>query len=353
MSIINNNTLGAVSKITLDQKSDWVGYVSRAAETDFYHTWHYHSLAKDGTSLLFIYNEGGDFIGIPLLKREIFNTNYFDLHSVYGYSGPISNYPFKNIPEQLIEGFKYAFLDFIRDENIVSVFSKLHPFFNQHKILEKFGGIYDNGKTVFIDLLEPVDVQRKKYRQTTKDGIKKCRKLGYKIKDCTAQEDIAAFALLYKQNMSRINAAEFYLFNEDYFTRLIKTNEYLCKLILILDGNEIICGSIIMCNNGIIQGHLIATNAKYLRYSPAKFLVDEVSILGRNLGMSYYHLGGGLGFKENSLFEWKLGFSDLVLDYKSWRFIANPAVYNELVIKSGNSIDNTVDFFPLYRMSVQ
>lgn len=353
MSIIEDNAPATVRTLTIDQKSDWVDLVNRAVETDFYHSWHYHALAKTGTPLLFVHQERDDFIALPLLKREISKTSYFDLHSVYGYSGPISNFTFANMPSKLTARFKNSFLNFLEAENIVSVFSKMHPFFEQEIVLEQFDGLYDNGKTVAIDLRNPIEIQRKKYRQTTLDSVKKCRKMGFQIKDCSAQEQIAAFTLLYQQNMHRINASEFYLFTEEYFTKLLNTDEYLAKLILVYDGDKIICGSIIMCNNGIIQGHLIATNAQYLRYSPAKFLVDEVSLLGRTIGMSYYHLGGGLGFKENSLFEWKLGFSDLTLNYKSWRYIANPIAYNDLVLQTGNSIDDKVDFFPLYRMSNQ
>lgn len=353
MSVIKENAPATVCTLTIDQKSDWVNLVNRAVETDFYHSWHYHSLTEAGTPLLFVYQEGDDFIALPLLKREISKTSYFDLHSVYGYSGPISNFTFANIPSRLSVRFKNSFLKFLDAENIVSVFSKMHPFFEQKIVLGQFNGLYDNGKTVAIDLRNPIEIQRKKYRQTTLDSIKKCRRMGFHIKDCSSQENIAAFTLLYQQNMNRINASEFYLFTEEYFTKLLNTDEYVAKLILVYDDDKIICGSIIMCNNGIIQGHLIATNSQYLRYSPAKFLVDEVSLLGRNIGMKYYHLGGGLGFKENSLFEWKLGFSDLTLEYRSWRYIANPKAYNDLVLRAGNSIDDKVDFFPLYRMSHQ
>ena len=69
--------------------------------------------------------------------------------------------------------------------------------------------------------------------------------------------------------------------------------------------------------------------------------------------MRYYHLGGGLGFKEDSLFKWKSGFSDLLLNYKSWRFVINTPQYQSLVQKAGMTLSSEVDFFPLYRYPVQ
>ena len=347
---IENNATGTALQFTLKQKDDWIKYVKLAADYDFYHSWHYHSLAANGNPILFVYAEAGNFIALPLLERAIPDTIYYDLHCVYGYTGPISNLKFADLDDGLMDNFLKAFFLFLDKGNYISVFSKLHPFFSQNELLQRTEGLFENGKTIAINLQQNIEEQRKQYRQTTRDSIKKCRKFGYVAVESKLQPDIAAFAKLYQSNMTRISAADFYLFDEAYFTNLIHSTEFDCKLILIYANQDIVCGSIIMCTNGIIQGHLIATNAIYLKNSPAKFLVDEVSELGRKWNMKYYHLGGGLAFKEDSLFEWKLGFSNMVLDYYSWRYVANKTVYNQLVENSGNHLQSNADFFPLYRM---
>ncbi len=344
-----SNEHGFVLRITLQQKSEWAKYVSESVHHDFYHTWHYHSLtSKEEEAILFVYKEGADFIAIPFLKRVIPGTGYYDLHSAYGYLGPISNIRFGEMAEILILHFKETFLRFLKKENIVSVFTKLHPFFNQEVVFEQFGGLHDNGVTVVIDLKEDIAVQRKKYRQTTLDAVKKCAKLGYVLCKSCSEADINAFASLYIQNMQRVGAKDFYVFDVPYFMSLIRSEEFDCSLYLLSDGEEIICGSIVMCTGRIMQGHLIASNPFYLKKSPAKFLVDQISVLGRTMGMKYYNLGGGLGFKENSLLDWKLGFSDLVFSHKSWRYIAEPDLYNFLVEQTGQQ-QRSEDFFPLYR----
>jgi hypothetical protein len=65
--------------------------------------------------------------------------------------------------------------------------------------------------------------------------------------------------------------------------------------------------------------------------------------------MHYYILGGGIGYKQDSLFFGKLGLSDLTMDYKSWRFIANSEIYQQLLDNKGIDKNLDVDFFPLYR----
>lgn len=341
-----------IKLISINQKEEWITYVKKSIQYDFYHTWCYHSLDKSGEPILFVYEEDDNYIAFPLLKREIPNSTFYDLSSVYGFAGPISNQKFENLPESLIESFKCSFLKFLEHEQIVSVFSRLHPFFNQLLLINKIGGVYENGKTVAIDLSIPIDEQRKKYKNSTLDYVKKCKKRGYYIKETKCNVDVEAFYKIYTENMKRSGSTDYYLFNHDYFHNLINSEEFDCRLLLVYADDEIICGSIITCTHGIIEAHLVATHYEYLRDSPAKFLIDEISVMGRELGMKYCHLGGGLGFKEDSLFKWKASFSDLFLDYKSLRYISNNSVYNSLVDDKGIDPNINIDFFPLYRCAM-
>lgn len=344
------NTATRAFVIPLAQKTAWNRYVSAALKYDFYHTWDYQNLTKNGEAMLFVFEDQANFIAFPLLKRAVSGTPYFDLHSVYGFAGPISNLRFSDIGEHFILQFQQCFVEFLNSGNYVAVFAKFHPFFDQTIVLEKLGGVFDNGKTVAIDLRQPLEEQRKKYRKSTLEAIKKARKMGFQLREMEQYDDIVQFTKLYIQNMERVGAGDFYKFDEAYFTSLLGSAQCNAKLVLVFFEDKLICGSIVTLTNGILQAHLIASNPNYLKYSPSKFLVDEISLIGRKNGMEYYHLGGGLGFKENSLLDWKLGFSDLVLPHKSWRFIANRPVYEMLVEQSGNRLDSTADFFPLYRM---
>lgn len=85
-------------------------------------------------------------------------------------------------------------------------------------------------------------------------------------------------------------------------------------------GEETICASLLTLKNGLMQGYLIGTRESYLLESPAKLLVDQVSVMGRELGMRFYNLGGGLNFEEDNLFKWKSGFSRLFFDCPKWTF---------------------------------
>lgn len=337
-----------IFEITIDQKEEWKGYVRRCANYDFYHTWDYHSLDTSGEPMLFVYQEGDDFIAFPLLKRPIPNSNLFDLTSVYGYAGPFSNKKFDDLDETFLENFRYSFSDHLKSRKYISVFTRLHPFLYQDKLMKRFGGVCIQGRTVAIDLTVPLEKQREKYNKNVKYYIRKTKRKGYQIKEARGLNEMLVFREIYLENMKRIKAESSYLFSFQYFSDLLKAGDFDCKLMLVYDGETAISGAIITCTNGIVQVHLIATKTDYLVDSPAKLLVDEISVMARNAGMKYCHLGGGLGFKEDSLFAWKASFSDLFLSYNSWGYVANESAYNTLVAQNGIS-NRSSDFFPLYR----
>lgn len=336
--------------ITIKQKEEWKRYVSQSVQHDFYHTWYYHSLDLSGTPILFVYEENRDYIAFPLIKREIPDSTLFDLTSVYGYTGPISNQKFEDLSDEFLENFKDAFLTFLRTGKHVSVFSRLHPFFDQKRVMQKFGGVHPNGKTIAIDLTVPIEDQRQKYHKRLAEKIRQLRRKGYEVREAKGAENIKLFASIYTENMQRIGASDFYLFTESYFNDLHNSTEFNSKLLLVYNQEGLaVCGAYIVCTNEIIQAHLLGTRTAYLADSPAKLLTDEITVIGREMGAKYFHLGGGLNFKEDSLFEWKACFSDYILNFNSWRYITDQAPYSSLLKKRNIDENDDVDFFPLYR----
>jgi hypothetical protein len=336
--------------ITISDKERWNEVVKNSYIYDFYHTWYYHSLESSGEPVLFVYEHGDSYLALPLLKRGIENSEYNDFSSVYGYAGPISNLPFEDIDNDMIEGFKQSFLDYLNKNNFVSVFSRLHPVIKQNLVLDKLGGIFENGKTVAIDLQLPFDVQRLKYRKAIRQKINQLRRKGYTVKEADNKEDISEFIEIYNQNMVKVNASSYYYFTEQYFLEMLNSSEFESKLLLAYDNETIAAGALVTFSNNIMQFHLAATKNEYLYEAPMKLLIEEAGIIGKELNMHFLHLGGGVGGKEDSLFEFKSGFSDLHLNFQTWRFIVNKPVYDQLVKeRCSHNPDPNNSIFPLYR----
>lgn len=335
--------------ISISQKEEWIHYVNRSLKHDFYHTWHYHSFVLADDPFLFIYEEEGTFIILPLLMRKVKGSDFFDCTSVYGYAGPISNMCFSTLSSKTVNKFKAAFLGFLKSKRIICVFSCLHPMMDQQSLLNIFGGICNSGKTVAIDLQTSLEVQRMKYRRAIRSKIRQLREQGFTVKEATTKGEIQEFVRMYRANMMKVNASSYYYFEEKYFFELLDSLEFDSKLLLTYYNGEITAGALVTFSDHIMQLHLVATKNKYLQHSPMKLLIEEASIVGREQGMHFLHLGGGVGGKEDSLFRFKSGFSDLFLPFQTWQFVADEIVYKTLARERFNRNDEQYDKFPLYR----
>lgn len=337
--------------VTISEKELWNEYVHASKMYDFYHSWYYHSLERTGDPILFVYHQPDCFIAFPLLRRTIKGTSCTDFTSVYGYAGPICNKDFAELDEETMLNFKRAFLTFLKEEKNVSVFSRLHPIINHDVLLQKFGGLCDHGRTVAIDLRCDIEEQRKKYRRQFRSKIRQLRDKGYYLKEATSRDEVREYVKIYNANMARVHAESYYHFNEDYFFNMLDSNDFESSVLLLYDGDTITSGAFVAYSNNIMQFHLAATAVQYLHEGPMKLLIDEATLAGRQKGMNYLHLGGGVGGNEDSLFEFKAGFSDTYLDFKTWRFITEEKVYNDLVEQRWKNQLPAADFFPLYRES--
>ncbi|TKB97943.1 GNAT family N-acetyltransferase [Pedobacter cryophilus] len=336
--------------IVVTAQEEWSKYIDQSFDHDVYHTYEYHALDKRGTPVLFVFQNENNFIAFPLLKRQIENSFLFDLTSIYGYCGPISNKKIEDIDAQTKEDFETCFNDFLADEKCISVFARLHPFFNQTKLLNNLGDIKANGKTIYMDLTISLEAQRENYNKRLARQIRQLRKRNYLVKEAANQQEIRLFTEMYADNMNRLSASESYYFSEDYFSEMLKNSALNCKLILVYDGDVAICGALIICSKNIIRNHLSATNANYIKESPSKLLTDEISIIGREMGAKYFHLGGGLRGQNDSLFIFKSYFSNLFLEDHIWCYIVDDERYQAIVNEKNINVDD--GFFPLYR-SVQ
>ena len=330
-------------------KKEWDAYTERSLIHEIFHTWYYHFLSTEGEPLLFVYQTDTFFIALPVLKRRIANSAYYDMTSAYGYCGPISDTDLSKIPPVAIAQFKTSFLNFMNMEQVVCIFARLHPFINQQHILQNIGGLQLNGSTLYIDLTETAEEQRKKYDKRLARQIRKLREKGYIIKELKTADGIRDFTKMYWENMKRVNASAHYYFNEEYFTKLLNADGFENKLVAIYDGDELICGALLLISQEIIRNHLSATSPFYLKESPSKLLTDEISMVGRRLGKKIFHLGGGLGGKEDSLFEFKRYFSNLRLTDRIWCYVNNEEVYADLILKLADDMDTDQNYFPLYR----
>jgi hypothetical protein len=334
-----------ISEITA--KYDWDNILKEVDSYDFYHTFDYHkfSITEPERAVLLVYRNQDLLIGIPLIIRPIFNTNYFDATSVYGYPGPIS----KNIPEDFDNSHLQIELDkYFKKHSIIAVFSRLNPYINHQKnILNGIGECVDKSAVVAINLTTDLETQRLGYQRRIKSQINKARRLCDIIK-IENNGDITEFTDIYYETMDRVNAKESYYFSKAFFTEFLNSNDFQTDVLLAVtkDTKETIAGAMFVKTNHIVQYHLAGTKTDFLNLNPVKILIDEMRIIASKEKYDYLNLGGGLGSTEDSLLRFKMSFSKDLKTFCIWKYISNETIYRNLTEK--HTI-KSIDFFPAYR----
>ncbi len=343
--------------ISINNKEAWDTSLKGIQFYDFYHTWDYNNTTfknKEGTPILCVFENDQGKIIFPILKRPIDiepGEGYYDFTSVYGYAGPLCS---QAISDNVIMSFTQEFKIFCNSQNILSGFSRLHPLLDQDTLLESIGTTMMNSKTVTIDLKQTLQEQRKHYRKSNKSEINQLRRSANIVWSDKSLDDIQSFMEIYNSNMKRVNAKDYYFFNEDYYTNFFNGDGYDAQLLFVeIEGSKVAGAIFVFCGE-TIQYHLAGTQEEYLRVAPIKLLLDEIRLLGTEKGYKHLHLGGGTSRSEDDpLFKFKRGFSKIFVDFKIFKAIFNQEKYDELsnAIRS-KSTNFDENFFPLYRNSI-
>lgn len=348
--------------IAAEQADDWLAALQRVGTYDFYDLPAYHRLAEqrgEGRGILFAFRQSSYSILLPLLLRPLelvdgladAGAGLTDASSVYGYSGPISSHA--ELPAEVIQSFQAALRHEARSRGIVSIFSRLHPLRPDHSCLEGLGEVRSHGLTVSIDLTLSEEEQWSAYRNNHRRDVRKLGRLGF---DCTVGQDdvaLAAFVHLYHETMRRVEAHADYFFDTGYFHALLAMGCF--ELILCRRDGAPAAGALVSRCNGISQYHLGGTSDAYLADAPIKLVFDEARRWAKAQGCAVFHLGGGVGSRQDALFNFKAGFSDHRREFRTWRWIVDPErsealdrARSQWARASGLSVQEG-EFFPPYR----
>jgi hypothetical protein len=312
---------------------------------DFYHLPDYVSLESTrlgGSAIAAHVEHPGVRLFLPLIRRAIPDSDGFDLVSPYGYPSPIAQ--FEDIA-QMRDAFS-AVVQTLREQGFVSMFVRLHPILElPDDAFTGLGTVVEHGQTVSIDLCQNEAEQWHGIRSRYRSALNRSERLGHRAFMDDTGEHLDRFVALYLDTMRRQNAADEYFFSPGYLSGLwqqLRGNVHLG--VVEVDG-IIVCAGLFGESGDIVQYHLSGTDEEALKLSPLKILINHARKWATERGASVLHLGGGLGAAQDSLMQFKAGFSDRRHLFKTWRVVLDEQRYAEL---SGKDPEPT-GFFPAYR----
>lgn len=322
---------------------------------DIYFDEHYGKLYEkneNGENTVFRLETSDGKITNQFLKRKIpikiSEKEYYDIVTPYGYGGSIINFCNGN-KEQLLKDYEKSFKEFCTTNNIVSEFVRFHPIINN---AIDFKDIYNSEcirNTLGTNLEEYDDPVSQEFSKSCRKNIRQALNKGITFKITEKPNNISNFKEIYYSTMDRNDASEYYYFDDEYFSNLLKYfSENILLVEAIFEDKPIACGLYFIYNK-IVHIHLSGTLSEYLYLSPAYILRYAVTLWGKENGYKLIHHGGGRSNSpDDTLYKFKKSFAkNTEFDFYIGKKVWNEEVFEELC--KLKNVDKNADYFPPYR----
>ncbi|SCP97478.1 lipid II:glycine glycyltransferase FemX [Anaerobium acetethylicum] len=350
-----------ISEIMIDESDKWDKIVNTFEKYDVYYLSGYAKSLQfhgDGEPILFYYEGDGIRAINVVMKRDISKAPhfsgkleegaYFDIATPYGYGGFLIE---GEVGEDSLKRFDEEYSFYCKDRGIVSEFVRFHPVLNNSAGLEEIYQVREAGKTVSIHLDSQEQITEALSGNTRRE-IKKSTESGVEVFWGRSPWLYQEFITLYTATMDRRNAKSYYYFEKEFFDALLNDLKYNAMLFYSVYEGRIIAMALVLMANQKMHYHLAAGNIDYQKFSPMALMIYEAACWGCENGFDTFHMGGGLGGSEDSLFRFKKGFNRNEANvFSLGSKIFDEAKYAQLAAmrKTEDGIDNTGDFFPVYR----
>jgi hypothetical protein len=357
---LETGRLGSLNGIELlafgeENREEWRDWLQRAEMHDFFQGPELHELAQregEGTARLYAMCGEEGCVGLPCLIRRLpyeVGRWRWDATSVRGYPGPW----LVGSDDGFIRRAFGALEELLREEGVLTVFSLLNPVLGQGKWLEGIGEVRGLGSTVAMDLDQEEESVWMQVRPSHRRGIRRLNENGLWCGPEDLQVGMAEFVKAYEETMDRVGAGSVYRYGESFFRELCAVSGDSIHLWLArLGGRDgpVAGGALFGEGAGIAEYYLSGTRNESVQISPAKALLDAAWRWGRERGWRYLHLGGGVG-REDSLFEFKAGFSPCRFPMGCWSWVLDQDAYRwccDMAERDSRELLRH-DFFPRYR----
>jgi lipid II:glycine glycyltransferase (peptidoglycan interpeptide bridge formation enzyme) len=145
--------------------------------------------------------------------------------------------------------------------------------------------------------------------------------------------------------MLRRGAKINYFFSMKYFDSVLKMHSSIPDLRAVYHEDKMVAGAIFITQGDHMYYMFSGSILGVSHYPAMKLILDQLIRENLNNGKKLLHLGGGLGGKQDSLYQFKYGFGKVILPFYTTQWILMPEVYNRL---SAHVLTET-GFFPKYR----
>lgn len=278
------------------------------------------------------------FIAKPFMLREIPQTHLYDVSSVYGYGGILTNYKPNDIRFLAsYSAFDSSLTHWYCWNSVVSDFCVHHQDTRQQGIVRK--------RVAMINLAGDFQTA---YRTDRRQNIKRAINNGVDVSiiEQPSAAQIAGFYNLYLATMARRNAtARWWLRKEDIYRYCYCMPERLALFEAWIAGEREV-SSLVIWGPGRAYYHFTGNAMRNKRSGANDLLIDNIAHWARDKGCTHLHLGGGVSSDpKDSLLDYKASFGADLYDVRTSFKVYNQQAYDCLSTEA----QKATGFLPAYR----
>jgi serine/alanine adding enzyme len=273
------------------------------------------------------------------IVRTIPGASKIDVATPYGYGGPVAS------GSGDATAFWNAYAQWCVEQGVVTSFFRFHPLYENHRYAGPFVRLEPLAGTVAWRL--GADDLFGSMHGSHRNSCRKAHRAGVAIATDESPTRLDDFAALYEETMHRQQAAEFYFFAPQYWDALSGLGDDLVRFDARLEGT-LVASILCLATRPWLHYHLSATSAEGRKLGATNLALFEAAAWAKERRFEFFHLGGGVGGSDDSLFGFKRRFDPPGVR-ECW---IGKAVHDEdayRALTGGTELDLD-GFFPGYRV---
>jgi hypothetical protein len=295
-----------VTEVVEVAPEEWDGLLDRIGVHDAYFRRGYlesaELLGQGPPVYLHAAGDGGDVV-FPCLVRDA-PDGLSDVGTPMGYGGPV---PAGADPP--VGAFFDAYERWCAGRGVVATFARFHPALANQRLAEGSWRLEHIGHSIGWrlegrdrdELVAALDGHHRRV-------LRKAQRAALDVTVVSQPDDLSAFVALYEETMRRRSASAFYFFPEEYWAHLAGAlRGALVRADARADG-ELLASIVCLASPPLLHYHLGASAPRGQELGANHLLFLETAAWAAERGFTLFHLGGGVGGFEDSLYEFKRRF---------------------------------------------
>lgn len=314
--------------------NDWTIFLNKFSDDryDIFHTTEYSFLFSnplvDEKAEAFFYTEDDFIFLFPYILKKINQTNLYDFETVYGYSGPCWN---RNDPELIQKAFNQLVVS-LNEKNVVAGFCRYNPFLKNWFSATPATSNFVDRNIVVMDLtMKKEEILFKQIHHKHRNALNKSFKSNLIFFEDKEFINYSHFIELYLSTMKRLEAQQFYYFDETFFLKIKTLLKDKLQLFCVTQNGKLISSCLTIRHGTLAHYFLSASAPESWSVNPNTFLVYETALALQAQGITQFNLGGGSSGNEDSLYKFKARFSKTYLEHSFGKMLVRKNDYDKLI----------------------